>query len=379
MNLRRSLVWLGAVVFVVSCEVGPARAAERIDPTGTWTWVRELEGQEGQSVLTLSYKDGKLTGLYKRLGQVVPIANAKFDKNEVSFEADGKWNEQKVHGKFNGKLSHDAINGSIEIIVEDGSLPLAWVAKRGVDADDLVGNWKLKVATPSGETMEPRLKLSADGGSLKGTYTSSRFGEHEAKEIKLNGSELSWTIEFERNGQTFKAAYKGSLEGNAIKGTLVLDSAGKATSLTFNGERTAPKTETATKEEGKKHAQNPETHPKANTKPAEGKSTDGTPAKRRAIVMLKGRQAILVVYSATGKEHEPAFSILSTAGKELAKEISLKDLQASYPLLYKEYRTSFASLWAVGATRAAAKHPADRAPRSNRSNALYRGVDFAPE
>ncbi len=377
MNARRSLAWLAALVFAVSCVAGSAWAVERVNPAGTWTWVRELEGQEAQSVLTLSYKDGKLTGFYKRQGRVVPISNAKFDKNEISFDADGKWNDQKVHGKFKGKLSHDAINGSVEIVVEDGSLPLAWVAKRGVDADDIVGSWKLKFVTSSGNTLEPRLKLSADGGNLKGTYTSSRYGEHEAKEIKLDGSDLSWTVELERNGQTFKGVYKGRLEANGIKGTLALDSAGKTTSLEFSGERTAPKTEAGNKEEGKKNAPNPQTSPKANTKPADGKSTEGAPAKRHVIVMLKSRHEILVVYSAAGKG--PAFSILSAGGKEIAKEISLKDLQASYPQIYEAYRTSFASVWADSAKGAVRRDPVNRAPRLIRSNILYRGVDFGPE
>ena len=45
-----------------------ATATEKTDPTGTWTWVRALEGQEAQSVLSLSYEDGKLSGSYKRQG-----------------------------------------------------------------------------------------------------------------------------------------------------------------------------------------------------------------------------------------------------------------------------------------------------------------------
>ncbi len=159
------------------------------------------------------------------MGRVVPIANGKVDKNEVSFDADGSWNDQKIHGKFKGKLSHDfkrggdQINGSIEIVIEDGSLPLAWVARRGIDADGIVGTWKLKFVTPDGNTVEPQLKLTADAGSLKGTYTSTRFGEHEAKEIKLDGSSLSWTVEFERNGTTVKGVYKGQLEPGADAGS----------------------------------------------------------------------------------------------------------------------------------------------------------------
>jgi hypothetical protein len=236
-NLRGLAPWIVLFAVVVGNSASFARAADKVDPTGTWTWVRELEGQEAQSALLLSYKEGKLTGSYKRQGQIVPISNAKLDKGEISFEADGKWNEQKLHGKFKGKLSADEINGSIEIVVEDGSLPLAWVARRGVDADDVVGIWKLKVATPNGQTAEPELNLSADAGSLKGTYHSARFGQHDAKEVKLKGRELTWEVDFESNGQSRKAIYKGKIEGHTIKGSLTLDSGGKTPTLDFSGQR----------------------------------------------------------------------------------------------------------------------------------------------
>lgn len=239
MRSRHFLDWMATLVLMVLCIAGPVGAAERLDPSGTWTWVRELEGQEAQSVLTLSYKDGKLTGSYKRQGQVVPIANAKFEKNEISFDADGKWNDQKVHGKFKGKLSRDEINGTIEIVIDEGSLPLAWVARRGVDADSVAGTWKLRLVTPNGNALEPELTLSVEGGNVTGKYSSARFGEHAAKAIKLNGAELSWTVDFERGGHTFELVYKGKLEGHAIKGTLSLETAGKTTSFEFSGERTA--------------------------------------------------------------------------------------------------------------------------------------------
>jgi len=374
------LVGLAGFVFVVWCVVDSVRAAEKIDPVGTWTWVRELEGQEGQSVLTLSYKDGKLTGFYKRQGQVVPISNAKMDKNEISFDADGKWNDQKVHGKFKGKLDHDEINGTIEIVVEDGSLPLAWVAKRGIDTDDIAGTWTLKLVTPNGSTVEPRLKLSSEAGSLTGTITSSRFGEHEAKEIKLNGSELSWMVEFERNGQPFKGVYKGKVVGHAIKGTLAVDSSGNKTALEFSGERTTPNAGAGVKAEVKKTAQNPQTGTKASAKSAEGKSTERTLAKRRVIVMLKSRHEILVVYSSdgTGRGRGPVFSVRSTAGKEIANEISLKDLQASYPQIYEEYRTSFAGLWAGSVSERPVEKGLIEPSRKRLSSVnVYHGVDFS--
>ncbi len=388
MSSPRSLAWIAAFVCVLTWQVGSVQASDRIDPSGTWTWLRELEGQEAQSVLTLNYKEGKLTGSYKRMGRVVPIANGKVDKNEVSFDADGSWNDQKIHGKFKGKLSHgkrhggDEINGSIEIVIEDGSLPLAWVARRGIDADDIVGTWKLKFVTPDGNTVEPQLKLTADAGSLKGTYTSTRFGEHEAKEIKLDGSSLSWTVEFERNGTTVKAVYNGRLETGAapgtIKGTLALEANGKTTSLDFTGERNGAKTVAAQKDEVKRVARKPPIDPKPEARSAGDKSTSlpSAPAKGRVIVMLKSRSGILVVYSSTAKVKGPTFAIRSTDGKEIAKDVSLKDLEASYPQIFEVYRTSFANISADVQHGPPERDAINPSRKALKSAILYRGVDF---
>jgi hypothetical protein len=383
-----SVAGIAAFAFVLSGEIGSAPAAEKIDPSGTWTWFRELEGQEAQSVLTLTYKDGKLTGSYKRMGRVVPIANGKLDNNEVSFDADGSWNDQKIHGKFKGKLSHDTkhgtdeINGSIEIVIVDGSLPLAWVARRGIDADDIVGIWKLKFVTPNGNTAEPQLKLTADAGSLKGTYTSNRFGNHEAKDIKLDGSSLSWTVEFERDGTTVKGIYKGQLEAGAapgtIKGTLALEANGKTTSLEFTGERNGAKTLAAQKNEVKREARKPPIDTKPQARPAGNKSTNlpTAPAKGRVIVMLKSRSGILVVYSSTNHEQGPRFSLRSTEGQEVASDVSLKDLQASYPQIDQVYRTSFARLSAEREQRPAPSGAIEPSRKTLSSAILNQGVDF---
>ena len=192
--------------------------------------------------------------------------------------------------------------------------------------------------------------MTADAGTLKGTYTSVRFGSHEAKDIKLDGSSLSWTVEFQRDGKAVKGTYKGQLEAGtapgAIKGTLALEANGKTTSLDFTGERNGAKTAAAQKDEVTREARKPQSDFKREARPTGNKSTSlpPAPAKGRVIVMLKSRNEILVVYSSTAEAKGPTFAIRSTEGKEIAPAVSLKELQASYPQIYEVYRTSFADL-----------------------------------
>jgi len=329
----RSLAW-SLLTLVLAW--GPASYSRGVDakndPTGTWVWSRELEGESNRSVLKLVNKDGKVTGTYRRSGQTVPISNGKFEKGELSFEADGKFNEQKIHAKFHGKLSQDEINGDIDVIIEDNSVPLPWTAKRGVDLDDVVGTWKLKIEA-NGDTIESTLKLTAAGEKLKGTYTG-RLGEQPAQELKLQGNDLSWQIAVDRDGQKFKGVYKATLEGNSLKGNLAFELGDNKGTIDFTGERTAAKPSA-----GKNDGSSPKREEKSE------KSSSASPRRPQPIVSLKGREEILTVHYAGVRE--VTFSIFSIKGERMANAITLQTLQAKYPAVYRAYRASYADAWAT--------------------------------
>ncbi|HEV3302844.1 MAG TPA: hypothetical protein VG055_24540 [Planctomycetaceae bacterium] len=334
MSLRSAVRTSMACALVGMSMGGGLCASDKNDPTGTWVWSREIEGQTNRSVLKLVNKDGKLTGTYRRSGQTVPISSGKFEKQEVSFEAEGNFNEQKIRAKFHGKLSKNEINGNIDIVIEDNSIPLPWTAKRGVDLDDVVGTWKLKLEGANGNPMESALKLSAEGEKLKGTYTG-RFGEHPAQDLKLEGDQLSWKVDAARDGRIFKSVYKAKLQGNAIKGNVEFDLGGSTGTMEFSGERDPAKAE-AGKANGSSRS--------SEKKPSE-KSSSTAPHEPRAIVSLKGRNEILTVhYAGTRKV---TFSIFTLKGKPMASAISLKTLQAKFPATYKAYRLSYADAWAT--------------------------------
>ena len=209
------------------------------------------------------------------------------------------------------------------MLIDDNSLPLPWTAKRGADPEELAGTWKLKIEGPNGNPIESTLKLSADGEILKGTYTG-RFGEQPAAELKLDGNQLSWHIAATRDGRNSRASIKRSSRGTRSKGNLDFELDDNKGTMEFTGERDRAKADSG--------------------KPGEKSSSTAAP-KSRAIVSLKGRDEILTVhYVGTRKV---TFSVFSRQGKPIAKDISLKTLQASYPAIYKAYRTSYADAWAT--------------------------------
>ena len=111
-----------------------------------------------------------------------------------------------------------------------------WTAKRVVGAADVIGTWQLRFETPNGNVMEPTLKISRDGKKLKGTFVSER-GERELDNLTIKDNQLSFEITFERDGNSFTVAYKGTPHGDSMKGTLEAEFNGESRKTDVEGKR----------------------------------------------------------------------------------------------------------------------------------------------
>jgi hypothetical protein len=89
------------------------------------------------------------------------------------------------------------------------------------------GTWTWTV-NRNGQDVTTTLKLKQDGEKLTGTVKGQQGNETEIKDGKITkDGDVSFTVERERNGQTFVIKYAGKLEGDSIKGK---------TKMTINGE-----------------------------------------------------------------------------------------------------------------------------------------------
>lgn len=87
------------------------------------------------------------------------------------------------------------------------------------DSVDIVGLWKGRVVTSEGERIFT-LKFSRQEGKIVGVGISHTGVESPLQEVTLDGNNLSFTVTFEREGQTITLKVKGVVEGNTIKGTI---------------------------------------------------------------------------------------------------------------------------------------------------------------
>ena len=113
------------------CLAGTSLGAD--NPTGTWKFTVERNGQQREVVLTLLLEDGKLTGhIPARNNTVTPIDNGKYENGEISFSITRDVNGMKRTSKYSGKLSADTITGKIESERDGKPVTTDWVAKKSL-------------------------------------------------------------------------------------------------------------------------------------------------------------------------------------------------------------------------------------------------------
>jgi hypothetical protein len=118
-----------AMGLLVVAVVGIAQAAE--NPTGTWKWETNFGGKTRENTLKLKLEGDKLTGsVLGRDNQEIPIENATFKDDKVSFAVTREFNNNKFTIKYNGEVKGDTITGKSEFQRDGETRASDWVAKR---------------------------------------------------------------------------------------------------------------------------------------------------------------------------------------------------------------------------------------------------------
>ena len=127
-----------AVGFVGFVSVARADDKKAADPTGTWKWSIEINGQTRDLSVKLALdKDGKtVTGTMPgRQGNETKIDDGKFNKDtgEVTFSVTRERNGNKVTTTYKGTLKEDTIKFTSETEVNGEKQKREFEAKRAKD------------------------------------------------------------------------------------------------------------------------------------------------------------------------------------------------------------------------------------------------------
>ncbi len=226
---------------VLAAWSSPVSAQEKkADPSGTWRWEIDLDGNVIKNVLKLEAdKDGKLTGTLEAMEQKLKVEDGQVDGDKVSFTVTVEL-EQTVKVSFNGKQAGDALQGDISAKTDEGNREFAWDAKRSVDAADVVGAWELKIETPDGNTLKPVLTVSKSGDELTGSYENDGK-KLEAKKLMVKDNHVTFEIDAEYQGGQLHVEFRGRPYGAKLKGTLEYSINGDSGELDFTGIRKSTK------------------------------------------------------------------------------------------------------------------------------------------
>ena len=209
-----------------------------VDPSGTWRWEYELEGQTLKDSVTLNLGKGNmLVGTYRgRSEKPVEIKDGKISADTISFNFAFDYQGRELKVKFDGKVKGDDIDGSVAISTSEGSRDYPWAPQRSVHKEDVVGMWQMLIETGD-RTLEPTLEIKLEADKLQGRYRSGDQIDIEATNLKIENNQLSFSIAAEVNGTKIKADYKGRPFGNKIKGSIAYELGDRSGDIEFTGTR----------------------------------------------------------------------------------------------------------------------------------------------
>ncbi len=92
---------------------------------------------------------------------------------------------------------------------------LAWAA-------DISGTWEMSTPGRGGEMMTRDITIKQDGNKITVTMPGMRGGDPIVGEGKIEGNKIEWTVVRQTPQGEFSMTYKGTIDGNTMKGTAVV-------------------------------------------------------------------------------------------------------------------------------------------------------------
>ena len=205
----------GKITGTMSSDRGEFAAnGARIKPkpavVGVWDLAYTVADRQIAAKLTVSEKpDGTLDAKWtSQMGESV-ISNVKLQDGKLTFDRAAKFNDQQFTMTFTGTAQGDKLTG----VSKNEQLEVPVTGTRFGAA--LIGKWELTVTSDRG-ARQGMLRVFPD---LSGRYESFG-GEIPVKDLKLEGNQVTFAIEMGFGDQTFKMDFKGTLDGNALKGQM---------------------------------------------------------------------------------------------------------------------------------------------------------------
>ncbi len=177
---------------------------------GVWELKYTIGDRDVTAKMIVSQKpDGALDIKYtSQLGESM-VSNAKLQDGKLTFDRAAKFNDQEFKMTFAGTVQGDKLTGDFKS--DMGEVAIAGARSGGA----LIGKWILTSVSERGT----RNLLMTVNPDLTGRYEFF-FSEIPMKDLKLEGNQVTFTVESSFGDQTFKSDFKGALQDETLKGQM---------------------------------------------------------------------------------------------------------------------------------------------------------------
>jgi hypothetical protein len=188
--------------------VNGVKKKPKLPVVGQWDIKFNVGDREIKSKLIITQKsDGSLEGKWEEPGQHV-LSDVKFENGKLTFTRKSKIEDMEFETTYEGTVKGDELIGMLK--GEGGP----WQANGKRLGSTLIGKWELTIDGEMGQ--RPGMMIVEP--DLTGRY--ELFGEIPMKDLKLEGDQVTFYIEFGPPDQTFKMEFKGKIDGNNLKGQM---------------------------------------------------------------------------------------------------------------------------------------------------------------
>ena len=206
-----------------------------VDPSGTWRWDFEINGNTIKNVLKLEASpDGKVTGTLSARDKTMEVREGQIKDGKLSFQIKEE-TPRSFKILFDGKVDGDKVEGKADASSEQGSIEIPWTAKRSVELADVVGAWKLKITLPNELLLQPIMTITLKEGKMTGTYLSEDGKLNELKKLEIKDNQLQFELDTVFEGSDLHVAYRGRPYGSKLKGMLKYPLNGDTGDLDYSG------------------------------------------------------------------------------------------------------------------------------------------------
>ncbi len=209
--------------------------------TGNWHYQLNLGGNELDLLLSLKQEGDKVTGKVSVADFELPISEGKIAGNAISFTVAVDRDDLKFTSKYKGTVAGDTIKGKIHSDRGGQDHEYDWNATRekaAASSSNATGLWKWVIVTDSGDSHDLSLKLKQDGDKLTGVVI---LGDSEVpiSDGLVKDNEVTLKVTREQDGKTQVSKFKGTLEGDTIKGKIDSDWSGEKRNYPWNAKRSS--------------------------------------------------------------------------------------------------------------------------------------------